>query len=145
MSDNLPRRMPIVTRIGDPIGFYPRIENALNDPDFSVDGQMLGLLMSGQYAIRPDGQIYNVRHLAAKIGKIRISVNSDEHPPPHFHVDGPALDACFTIADCEHMKGRINSRDLAAIKTWYKSARPKIIRLWNKTRPDGCPVGPFQE
>lgn len=93
-----------------------------------------------------DGEcaLIEIRQLVDRVYGLRIEVYSNEHPPPHFHVKSPNVDASFTIEGCDLISGNIDARDLKKIQFWFKYAKPKIVEVWNSTRPSDCVVGEFQ-
>ena len=82
--------------------------------------------------------------LVDRIHGLRIEIYSKEHHPPHFHVVGGDVDACFAIDDCRHLVGNIDGMRLAKIQAWYERAKPFLIEKWNATRPTDCQVGPIR-
>jgi Domain of unknown function (DUF4160) len=78
-----------------------------------------------------------------RIGAMTIEVYSNEHAPPHFHVKASDIDAVFAISDCQRLQGSISSKNERLIKLWHSGAKTKLIEMWNRTRPDNCPVGPI--
>jgi Domain of unknown function (DUF4160) len=74
---------------------------------------------------------------------VRVEVFPDEHAPPHFHVKSSAIDASFTIDGCEKLRGKVTGADLRTIRLWHQHAKPKLIEVWNSTRPGDCEVGVY--
>ena len=37
------------------------------------------------------------KHLVERVNGVKIEIFSNEHPPPHFHVKSPNIDASFAI------------------------------------------------
>ena len=98
-------------------------------------------LLSGGYSVWIDGSLYSIKQLVARIKGLQIHVYPNEHPPPHFHVRSPDIDASFTIQDCTLMRGNIDSREQKLVHWWYERSRPLIVAAWNAARPSDCPVG----
>jgi hypothetical protein len=96
-----------------------------------------------------EGELACVRVQFERINGLQIHVRIDEHSPPHFHVVAPGddLNASFRIDDGRWLKGKISNRNRDMVEWWYKKPgkRQGLIRLWNKTRPSDCPVGPIPE
>lgn len=112
--------------------------------DESLD--VLSKLLSGGFAVWKDGSLYEIKNLVDKVGRFKVEVRSDEHPPPHFHLTGGRVNASFTIEKCECFRGRIYPGDAKIIQFWYNAGgREKLISAWNSTRPTDCPVGKFVE
>jgi Domain of unknown function (DUF4160) len=82
--------------------------------------------------------------LVDKVKGMRIEVFGREHPPPHFRVSFDNQAACFQIADCKRISGKLD-RYLAVIQRWHAAHKPDLISTWNNLRPDNCPVGRYRE
>jgi hypothetical protein len=76
---------------------------------------------------------------------MRISIYPNEHPPPHFHVRSANVNASFSINDCTRLEGEILNKDYRKIRYWFDSSKPKLIDIWDKTRPTDCIVGNYRE
>lgn len=102
------------------------------------------LMSSGAYIFHEDGESFPIfgRALVERIGALKIEIYPKEHAPPHFHVKGPDVDATFHLTTGRYIDGRIDGRSRDVIEYWFGRARLKLIGVWNKTRPDDCPVGP---
>jgi hypothetical protein len=87
--------------------------------------------------------VIEIRQLVARLDGLKIEIYPNEHPPPHFHVRSPSVDAVFRIDDCCLLKGKVRSNDNKKILHWYQNARPLLIDAWNSSRPTFCTVGPF--
>ena len=86
--------------------------------------------------------LYN-KHLVERVNGLKFEVYSNEHPPPHFHVKSPNVDASFAIDDCRKIDGKISKRDHLKVRYWHQFSKPKIIEAWNSTRPTNCVVGEY--
>jgi hypothetical protein len=100
-------------------------------------------LLTGGYAVAPDGRLLHVRARVERLGALDIVVQPREHAPPHFHVRVGHIDASFRIEDCSLLAGEIDGRSRDLVERWYRVGRPKLIQKWNETRPSDCPVGPI--
>jgi hypothetical protein len=87
----------------------------------------------------PDGNSW--RYMLGWLGSAKIELFSDEHPPPHFHVRSPDFDAAFAIADCRLIQGQVSGRVHRRIREWFAQEKPRVVKMWNATRPRDCPVG----
>ena len=97
-------------------------------------------LLTGSYAVFR-GRLRHIRVRVDQTCGLRIEVYPNEHPPPHFHVRGPGINASFTVEDCVHLSGDIDGRKRELIEWWHVRARDRLIAVWNRTRPTDCPVG----
>jgi len=88
--------------------------------------------------------LIEVKQLVAKVNGLNIEIYPDDHPPPHFHVKSPNIDASFNIENCDLLKGKIEGSDKKKIEYWHKHAKPLLIEIWNSTRPTNCTVGAYQ-
>jgi len=103
-----------------------------------------GFLASDCEVIGDDARGYIVlekRHLVERKENIKIEIYSNEHSPPHFHVKGREMNASFSIKNCELIDGSVSSKDYKKIYHWFIYAKPKLVEIWNKTRPINCSVG----
>ena len=80
--------------------------------------------------------------LVANLDGLKIEIFAKEHPPPHFRVFYAGETANFTIDDCRKINGDLRKWE-KNIRDWHVENRQNLIDTWNRTRPDGCPVGPF--
>lgn len=87
--------------------------------------------------------LLEIRQLVARVNGLRIEIYSNEHPPPHFHVKSPNVDASFTIQDCKILNGEVSSGDLKKVQYWHNASKPFLINVWNSTRPSDCVVGAY--
>ncbi len=100
-------------------------------------------LIAGGFGVWSDGSLYETRQLVARAHGLRIEIYPREHPPPHFHVRAAGLHVSFAIEDCRLLEGSISGRDRTLIEWWYRYSRPRLVAVWNATRPADCPVGPI--
>lgn len=93
-----------------------------------------------------DGEMFliEIRQLVTRVNGLKIEVYSNEHPPPHFHVKSPNVDASFDIESCAFLEGKADSRDRKKIEFWHRKAKPLLIEAWNSTRPTDCTVGLYK-
>ena len=83
------------------------------------------------------------KQLVERINGLRIEVYPNEHPPPHFHVKSPEINASFAIEDCRQLMGNISAQAAQKVKYWHGFSKQKLIEAWNSTRPTNCVVGPY--
>lgn len=88
--------------------------------------------------------LIEIKQLVAKVNGLKIEIYSNEHPPPHFHVKSPNVNASFDIENCELLEGEVDGKDRKKIQFWHKHAKPLLIEAWNSTRPTNCSVGAYE-
>ena len=88
--------------------------------------------------------LIEIRQLVARLNGLKIEIYPNEHPPPHFHVRSPKVNASFDIANCDLIEGHVDSGDVKKIKYWHKHAKPLLIEIWDSTRPTHCTVGIYE-
>ena len=102
--------------------------------------QLTDFLHSGAYI--HDGSFVEARHLVDKIGKIKIEIYSNEHPPAHFHISANGYKASLAIDDCRVLENSgFNPKVIKNIKDWFLHSKDRLIKVWNDTRPSDCVVG----
>lgn len=119
-------------------------------PSFSTVEQfelhLESLLSGGVYIFEQNGHRFPIfgKALVEKINGLRIEIFPREHAPPHFHVHGTDIDASFRIDNGAYLEGHIDRRSQDLIEYWFTEARPRLIEVWNRTRPSDCQVGPVE-
>ena len=106
---------------------------------------VLEQMLSANLDVWEDGTLLNIKQLVAQVKGLRIEFYADEHPPPHFHVRAPGIEATFDLLSCDLLRGTVPGRERRLIEWWHKRGRSLLIRTWNQTRPTDCPVGPIDE
>ncbi len=94
-------------------------------------------------SVQEDGTPLVIRQLVDAVMGLKIEIYYTEHPPPHFHVSAPGINASFDISNCNLIKGGISGKHHRIIKWWHQRSRSKLIEIWNSTRPANCTVGPI--
>lgn len=84
-----------------------------------------------------------VEMLVGKVsGRLRVHLQFNEHPPPHFSIRHPEGVARFRIDNGERLEpDRALTKYDSVIKAWQKKNRRKLALDWNGSRPSGCTVG----
>ncbi len=95
-------------------------------------------------AARATGSGPMMEFLVDNYGALTITVRSDEHPPPHFHVRCGRAEASFRLSDGGMIAGNLK-REARNIQRWYLRNRARVIDAWNVSRPSDCPVGVYVE
>ena len=94
----------------------------------------------------PDGTVIETKEQVARIGGVIIKVFSNEHAPPHFHVNYSGKQASFRIENCDVLEGNLNNKEEKIVKYWFKGeGKSNLIDAWNRTRPGDCSVGKYGE
>lgn len=88
--------------------------------------------------------LIEIKQLVARVNGLKIEIYSNEHPPPHFHVKSPNVNASFDIENCNILEGKIDNNDFRKIKYWHKHSKNTLINTWNSTRPGNCTVGKYK-
>tara|TARA_R100000908_G_scaffold65358_1_gene54798 strand:- start:32344 stop:32766 length:423 start_codon:yes stop_codon:yes gene_type:complete len=103
------------------------------------------ILHKNCYVIEEDGELILIRakQLVDRLNGLKIEIYPNEHPPPHFHLKSPKVDASFTIEDCLLLKGDISGKDHNKIRYWHNSSKDLLIEVWDSTRPYQCQVGKY--
>ena len=102
--------------------------------------QLADFLHSGAYIC--NGSFVEAKHLVDKLGKIKIEIYSNEHPPAHFHIVSGENNASFAIDDCELLKNKgFSPKVIKNIQDWFLYSKDRLIEVWNETRPSDCTVG----
>lgn len=107
--------------------------------------EILQKLLDGPFTATESGELYEIKALVAVVGSVKLSINSPEHAPPHFHVTYGGEDGLFAIADCHLMKGHLSPRTRNIVYGWWKPNKALLIDAWNTSRPSDCPVGMYKE
>lgn len=92
-----------------------------------------------------DTILIETKQLVERLDGLCIEIYSGEHPPPHFHVKSPEVDASFAIDDCRVLNGKARSSAIKKIKYWHRSSKDMLIEVWNSTRPTSCTVGEYRD
>jgi hypothetical protein len=91
------------------------------------------------------GRVPIKKRLVDRANGLRIEIFSNEHPPPHFRVSYGGETNNFAILDCRPLNGRALSEYFRNVQKWHAANKQRLIRVWNETRPTGCPVGEYRE
>lgn len=65
---------------------------------------------------------------------IRITMNWDEHNPPHFHVEYAEYKATVSILECVIIKGAIPNRQLKLVLAWATIHQDELMQNWELAR-----------
>ena len=103
--------------------------------------ESLAFLLNGNFSIWTDGTLLETRARVATIDGVTISINPRDHAPPHFHIKAGETNATLCISDGSLLKGFVLPRHDKLIHRWFQLSKPKLVTIWNETRPTDCPVG----
>ena len=62
---------------------------------------------------------------------IKITVNYDDHNPPHFHAEYAGEDVCILINELEVLAGSIPSKQLKMVIGWAAFHQEELLEDWN--------------
>ncbi|MBK8701227.1 MAG: DUF4160 domain-containing protein [Saprospiraceae bacterium] len=82
-----------------------------------------------------NGNIYAERQQVGKIYNLKLYIYSNDHNPPHFHVESPDFNAYFDIRSCDLIKGKIDSNNHAKIRYWHKDVVDELLVVWRQLNP----------
>lgn len=123
-----------------------QLENQIHKADTLDDLlEPLAELLGKGYEVWRDGQLMVIKVLVARVHGLRIEIRIREHAPPHFHLTGDSTDASFSLDDCALIDGHVDPRHERLIKWWFQRSQPKLVEIWDRTRPSDCPVGVWRQ
>jgi hypothetical protein len=61
---------------------------------------------------------------------IKITMNWDEHNPPHFHVEYAEYEASISIQDCIVDKGYLPNKQLKLVLAWCEIHKDELMQNW---------------
>jgi hypothetical protein len=70
---------------------------------------------------------------------IKITMNWEEHNPPHFHVEYSEYNAVILIQDCIVIKGYLPNRQLKFVLAWCEIHKDELMQNWELAK-DGKPL-----
>jgi len=65
---------------------------------------------------------------------IKITMNWDEHNPPHFHVEYAEHEATILIQDCIVDKGFLPNKQLKLTLAWCEIHKDELMQNWELSR-----------
>jgi len=74
---------------------------------------------------------------------IVITMNWDEHLPPHFHAKYAEFLASITIRSRDMSEGRIPPRQLALVRRWARLHEQELLVNWERAR-QRLPLNPIK-
>jgi len=97
-----------------------------------------------QGPLAADGKYLKQKKRVGRVAGCKVEIYSKEHPPPHFHVVRDGESNSFRIDDCSPLNENGGLKKyFRNIQKWYLENHEELIRVWNETRPSGCPVGEY--
>jgi hypothetical protein len=70
---------------------------------------------------------------------IRITMNTNDHPPPHFHAEYGEHEAALAIASGEVIVGSLPARSLRLVQEWWALHQAELAANWERI-PRGEPL-----
>jgi hypothetical protein len=71
----------------------------------------------------------------AKLNKMVVRVNGDDHVPPHFHIIAADFEVLVRIADLGVERGILPAKAAKVVMPWIEANRPLIVAEWNRLNP----------
>jgi Domain of unknown function (DUF4160) len=87
--------------------------------------------------------LLGTKQLVQRLNGLKIEIYPNEHPPPHFHVKSPEVDATFAIEDCRLLSGFAPAQAKKKVRYWHQRSKHILVQVWNETRPLNCVVGAY--
>ena len=78
----------------------------------------------------------------SRFNKYKITLNYNDHLPPHIHVQYEDKYATIDINEIKKIEGEIKEKDLKVIYRWMRLRKSEIINNWNLARK-GEPLVPI--
>ena len=66
---------------------------------------------------------------------IKISINSNDHPPRHFHARKGGLEGRFYIPSARIMDSALDRNDNKRVQKWAVARKTFLRRRWRRTHP----------
>ena len=73
---------------------------------------------------------------------IRITMNTNEHPPPHFHAEYGGHEAAIAIESGRVIAGTLPARSLRLVQDWWALHRAELAENWRRI-PRAEPLSPI--
>ena len=70
---------------------------------------------------------------------IRVTINYNDHVPPHFHAEYNGQKAIIDINEARVIKGALPSRQLKLILAWCVIHQDELMQNWELSK-DGLPL-----
>ena len=70
---------------------------------------------------------------------IRITINFNDHVPPHFHAQYNGNQALIDIINCRVLKGNLPKRQLKLVLAWAEIHKDELMQNWELAN-SGQPV-----
>ncbi|OON98606.1 MAG: hypothetical protein ATN35_04300 [Epulopiscium sp. Nele67-Bin004] len=65
---------------------------------------------------------------------IRITINYNDHMPPHFHAQYNGYDVSIDIINGSVLKGNLPKRQLKLVLAWTEIHRDELMQNWELSR-----------
>ena len=67
---------------------------------------------------------------------IKITINYDDHNPPHFHAEYAGNNALINIQNCTVMKSSLPKRQLKLVLAWAEIHKDELMQNWELSKID---------
>ena len=67
---------------------------------------------------------------------IRITMNWNDHNPPHFHAEYAGYKALVDIQEGVIIRGNLPSRQLKIVLAWCEIHRDELMQIWELARDE---------
>ena len=68
--------------------------------------------------------------------RIRVTMDYDDHNPPHFHAEYNGYSALIEISKARVIKGNLPSRQLKLILAWCVLHQDELMQNWELAKDD---------
>ena len=65
---------------------------------------------------------------------IKITINYNDHIPPHFHAEYAGSSAVIDILNCTVMKSALPKRQLKLVLAWAELHKDELMQNWELSR-----------
>lgn len=65
---------------------------------------------------------------------IRVTINYNDHIPPHFHAEYNGNKVLIDIINCKVLKGALPKRQLKLVLAWTELHRDELMQNWELAR-----------
>ena len=107
-----------------------------NESSIKLQELILGRILNQYFNWDGLGPLYETRESIGRVENMRIFIYSNDHNPPHFHVQSNDrnVDAKFKIENGEYISGRIEQREIKKVLAFYNDMKVQMLmnKIWDK-------------